>query len=49
MNKLQKGKQISDLLAKGVNVSEKEIEKLVNSMSTTELVDLFNYAMKKEV
>ena len=49
MNKLQKGKQISDLLAKGVNVSEKEIEKLVNSMSVTELVDLFNYAMKKEV
>lgn len=49
MNKLQKGKQISDLLAKGVNVDEKEIEKLVNSMNVDELVDLFNYAMKKEV
>ena len=49
MNKLQKGKQISDLLAKGVNVDEKEIEKLVNSMNVDELVDLFNYANKKEV
>lgn len=47
MNKLQKGKQISDLLAKGVNVSEKEIEKLVNSMNVDELVDLFNYSMIK--
>ena len=49
MNKLQKGKQISDLLAKGVKVDEKEMGKLVNSMNTTELIDLFNYAMKKEV
>ena len=48
MNKLQKGKQISDLLAKGVKVDEKEMEKLVNSMSTTELVDLFNYSMTKK-
>ena len=47
MNKLQKGKQISDLLEKGANVSEKEIEKLVNSMSITELVDLFNYSITK--
>ena len=47
MNKLQKGKQISDLLAKGVNVDEKEIEKLVNSMNVDELVDLFNYSMTK--
>lgn len=48
MNKLQKGKQISDLLSKGVKVDEKEMEKLVNSMSTTELVDLFNYSMTKK-
>ena len=47
MNKLQKGKQISDLLAKGVNVDEKEIKKLVNSMNVDELVDLFNYSMTK--
>ena len=47
MNKLNKGKQISDLLAKGVNVDEKEIKKLVNSMNVDELVDLFNYSMTK--
>ena len=47
MNKLNKGKQISDLLAKGVNVDEKEIKKLVNSMKVDELVDLFNYSMTK--
>lgn len=49
MNKLQKGKQISDLLSKGVKVDEKEIQNLVNTMSVDELIDLFNYAMKKEV
>lgn len=49
MNKLEKGKQISDLLEKGVNVSEQEMEKLVNSMSTKELLSLLDYTMKKEV
>lgn len=49
MNKLEQGKTISDRLSKGENVSEKEIEKLVNSMNEQDLLDLFNYAIKKEV
>lgn len=49
MNKLEQGKIISDRLSNGENVSEKEIEKLVNSMNEQDLLQLFNYAIKKEV
>lgn len=49
MNKLEQGKVISDRLSSGENVSEQEIENLVNSMDEQDLLQLFNYAIKKEV
>lgn len=49
MNKLEQGKMISDRLSNGENVSEQEIKNLVNNMNEQDLLDLFNYAIKKEV
>ena len=49
MNKLEQGKVISDRLSNGENVSEQEIENLVNSMNEQELLELFSYSMMKEV
>lgn len=49
MDNLKQAKMISDRLSNGENVSETEMLKTISHLNEKELLELFNYAMNKEV
>lgn len=46
---LEELKRISDELENGNVFNEQKAQKLINKLSESELVELFNYCLKKEV
>ena len=45
---LQKGKNFSDALKAGKNISEKDMQELINKMSESELLKLFDYCLNND-
>ena len=45
---LEKGKKISNDLKAGKNISEKDMQKLINKMGEEDLLKLFDYCLYNE-